>query len=99
MQFIITAHDYADGLSRRQAARESHLAALKKLKAEGRILYAAAMVNEAGDMVGSTMICDFSDRAALDAYLAAEPYVTQKVWDKITVTACRVPPIFTEVAA
>ena len=37
-------------------------------------------------MIGSVMILDFKNRRALDAYLAREPYVTESVWKKITVT-------------
>ena len=36
-------------------------------------------------MKGSALIMEFPDRAALDDYLAGEPYVVEGVWQKIVV--------------
>ena len=36
-------------------------------------------------MKGSALIMNFDSRAELDTYLAAEPYVIEKVWQKIEV--------------
>ena len=41
-------------------------------------------------MKGSVLILDFPDRAALDEYLANEPYVLEKVWEKIEVEVMNV---------
>lgn len=94
MQFIITAHDFPDALPRRMAVRQKHLDLVNIMRAEGKLLYAAALLNDNGDMAGSMMVCDFPDRAALDAYLAIEPYIHGKVWDKINIQTCKVPPSF-----
>jgi len=45
-------------------------------------------------MIGSTMIVDFESRKELDQYLESEPYVTGKVWQKIDITPCKIPPVF-----
>jgi uncharacterized protein YciI len=91
MPFIINAPDYPDALERRMAARQSHLDALAGLKAEGKVLYAAALLNDNGDMAGSVLVMDLPDRAAVDAWLTGEPYILQNVWDKdrLTVQACK----------
>ena len=34
-------------------------------------------------MKGSALIMDFESRKELDDYIANEPYVTEKVWEKI----------------
>ena len=34
-------------------------------------------------MKGSVLVMEFENRAALDAYLTSEPYVTEGVWEKI----------------
>ena len=41
-------------------------------------------------MKGSVLVVDFPDRAAVDAYLSSEPYVTEHVWERIGVEAMNV---------
>ena len=41
-------------------------------------------------MKGSALILEFENRAALDDYLAHEPYVTEGVWQKIEVETMNV---------
>jgi hypothetical protein len=86
MPFIVHAQDYADALPRRMENRAAHL---DRLKSSGKGLYAAALLNDKGDMFGSMLVLDFATRAEIDAFLADEPYITGKVWDKITVTPCK----------
>jgi uncharacterized protein len=40
-------------------------------------------------MVGSVLLVDFPDRAALDAWIQADPYVTGGVWAEIEVAPFR----------
>lgn len=96
MQFIVIGHDGKDegALERRMAAREAHLKVCAESVASGNQLIGAAMMDESGKMNGSVMVMDFPDRAALDAWLAREPYVSGKVWDKIEVIPCKVPDTF-----
>jgi len=96
MQFVVTAWDGTDpeALERRLAARPAHLELGRRLQAEGRRLFAAALLNEQGRMVGSVIVADVPDRAALDAWLAEEPYITGEVWERVEVRACRVSPNF-----
>ncbi len=42
-----------------------------------------AILDDDGRMIGSATIVEFPDRAAVDAWLARDPYVTGKVWQKI----------------
>jgi uncharacterized protein YciI len=91
MPFIVTAHDFPNALEKRMAARQAHLDALAGMKAEGKVLYAAALLNDNGDMAGSMLVVDLPDAAAIEAWLANEPYILQGVWDKsrITIQPCR----------
>ena len=43
------------------------------------------LLDDEGKMKGSALVMEFPDRAALDAYLANEPYVVENVWQKIEV--------------
>ena len=83
MQFIIRAYDGPDRLEKRMAVRPRHLEGMKTLGK--RVICAGGLLDEAGKMKGSVLVVDFEDRSALDAYLASEPYVVERVWEHIEV--------------
>ncbi len=92
-QWLVTAHDGDDpeAPARRQAARPAHLAFIAPMVERGEILLGGAILDEAGGgMVGSSVVAEFPDRAALDARLERDPYVTGGVWRKIEVRPFRV---------
>jgi len=91
MQFAIIARDdTAPGtLEKRLAAREKHLAGIHAMKAEGAILDGGALLDDGGTMVGSIVLCEFADRAALDAYVKREIYFTEGVWKDIDILPFR----------
>ena len=76
------------------AARDAHMALLEKHKAAGIVHYGAAILNESEKMIGSMMVVEYPDRAALNAWLVEEPYIIGKVWDKVAVQPCKVAPPF-----
>ncbi|MBR0384835.1 MAG: hypothetical protein IJH61_09160 [Eubacteriaceae bacterium] len=83
MQFLIKAYDGPDRLDRRMAARPDHLSGMRALGK--RVVFAGGLLDDAGNMKGSALVMDFPDRAALDAYLEKEPYVTAGVWETIDI--------------
>ena len=91
MQFLVIARDGRDeaALDRRMAARGLHFERLPKLLADGHVLMGGALLDDDGRMIGSTMLVDFADRAALDRWLAEEPYVTGNVWLDIEIVPFR----------
>lgn len=96
MQFIVTAWDHKDSSAskRRLDSREEHLALVVKMKEQGHDLFAAAMTDDEGVMIGSTMIVDFPSREDLDKWLEIEPYIINKVWEDINIQRCKVPDLF-----
>lgn len=96
MQFVITAYDGTDeqALERRLLAREAHLQSIEKNFHAGHHLYGAAILNDAGNMIGSMMVVDYPSREALDAWLNIEPYITGNVWQKIDIQPCNVAQLF-----
>ncbi len=96
MQFIVIAYDGTDdgALDRRLAAREAHLKLGDKMLADGQMLYAGAILDDEGKMIGSTIVCDFPSRKELDAWLEIEPYITGPVWKNIEIRLFRVGPSF-----
>jgi|GEM_PF-1921786 len=96
MYFLVTGHDYKDedSLNRRMKARGEHMAGIEAMLKDKTLLMACAMVNEDDQMCGSTMILDMENREAVDRYLDQEAYILQKVWERVEVTPCKVPPLF-----
>jgi hypothetical protein len=92
MQFVVTAFDGTDdgALQRRLAARAAHLKLAEGLTRDGRILLGGAILDDAGRMIGSTLIVDFPSRDALDAWLKTDPYTTGGVWKTVDVRPFRV---------
>ena len=80
MQYLVIAYDNANALERRLESRDEHVEGVRKLMAEGKIINAAALMEE-DVMVGSTLFIDFETDEALDAWLENEPYVKNNVWD------------------
>jgi uncharacterized protein YciI len=94
MQFLVLAYDAEDALERRKLAREEHLKLGDKMKAEGSLLYAAALLNDEGDMAGSAMVVEFASQEDISGWLDIEPYVQGHVWENVEIVACKVGPSF-----
>lgn len=91
MHFAIIARDSkAPGTrEKRLVSRPEHMEGLKIMKADGRVVDGGAMLDGDGNMVGSVMLLDFPDRAALDAYVATEPYKRDGVWGEVDIIEMR----------
>ncbi len=91
MQFLVVPKDGTDegALERRERTRPTHLESIQPLVDRGNVLVGGAILNEAGDMIGSMLLVEFADRADLDAWLDADPYVTEGVWREVEVTPFR----------
>lgn len=91
MQFLVLAYDGTDSEapSRRRAARGSHFEGIKPMVERGEFRAAGAILDDAGNMIGSALFAEFPSRAELDAWLEREPYVKQGVWKRIEVKPFR----------
>lgn len=93
MQFAVVAHDYKDdnSLERRMSVREEHLKNAGKLFAEGKLLFASALLDDDGTMNGSIMFAEFpSEEVLRNEWLDKEVYITGKVWEKVTIRKAKV---------
>ena len=82
-QFVITAYDGEGMLDKRMEVRPLHLEGMERLKEH--LIAAGGMLDDEGKLKGSVLIMEFQNREELDEYLANEIYVTEHVWEKITV--------------
>lgn len=96
MLFVVTAYDYTDpdAFNRRMALRPAHMANGEKMMRDGKFIFGGAILNDNNKMVGGVLVVDFNSREEVDAWLEVEPYVTEKVWEKIEVNRFLVPPQF-----
>ena len=89
--FVVIARDGTDegAKGRRRAARPAHLERSAPLVQRGGILLGGAILDEAGEMVGSVVLFDLPTREDVDAWVAEDPYVTGGVWQEIEVQPFR----------
>jgi uncharacterized protein YciI len=95
MQFILIAFDGTDpgALERRMKCRPEHLEKIGYVKKAGKFLCGGAIMNDEGTMIGSMILYEVADRAELDRMLLDEPYIYNKVWEKIDIRPFRMAKI------
>jgi uncharacterized protein YciI len=87
MQFILIAFDGTDteALDRRMKSRPEHLEKISYAKKDGKFLCGGAILNDEGTMIGSMILYEVENRTELDRLLLNEPYIYNKVWEKIDI--------------
>ena len=80
MQYLVIAYDNEGVLDKRLEVRDAHMAATKQLMKEGKIIDAAALIEE-DQMVGSTLFVNFENDDEINTWLENEPYVVNGVWN------------------
>ena len=83
MQYLIKAYDGDNAQEKRMAVRPKHLENIAEMMEH--VICAGGLLDEEGSMIGSVLIMKFDDRAQLDNYLHTEPYLTEKVWEKVEI--------------
>ena len=96
MNFVVNGYDFTDdkALERRMSVREQHMATILEMKNSGKIVFAAAKIDKKGNMCGSTIYLEVESEDEVERYLDKEVYISGKVWDKVTVEICKIPPLF-----
>jgi uncharacterized protein YciI len=87
-QFLVIAYDAKDGeaMHRRSNARAAHFEQVKAMVATGQMICGGGIMAEDDERpVGSAVFVEFATRAELDGWLAREPYMVQKVWDRVEI--------------
>jgi uncharacterized protein YciI len=91
MLYIIHAPDKADSKDRRAATRPRHLEYWGK-DAPLKVILAGPMIDEAtGDMKGSMLIVEADSIGAVKQAANADPYWTEGVFERMDITAVRLP--------
>lgn len=92
MQFILIAYDSTDpgALDHRMKVRPEHLEKIAKIKKDGQYIYGGAILDDSEKMIGSMILYNVENRAELDKILLNEPYINDKVWERIEIRPFRV---------
>lgn len=95
MGYAVLAYDGEDdgALARRMAVRDRHLEVITAWAADGRLALGVPLFTNEGRIAGSLMLLEVPDQAGVDAYLAAEPFAREKVWQRVTVHPFRIAPL------
>ena len=86
--FVMTCTDHKDALDRRMAARPAHLDYIKAHLAMLKV--AGPLLDDDGQMAGSFFIIEAENKAAVEAFNAADPYVLADVFESVDIRAVRV---------
>ena len=78
MLYVIYAEDTADSLEKRNAVRPAHLARLKLLHEEGRLIIA-------GPMPAVDSIAEFPSLEAAQSWAQDDPYIAAGVYSQVAV--------------
>lgn len=85
MLFALMCLDKPDAMELRLATRERHLAYVRDNAAAVKV--AGPLLDDAEQMAGSFFILDLPDKAAAEAFSAADPYTQAGLWGSVTLRA------------
>ena len=91
MWYAIIGTDRKDSLKARLEARPAHLARLQALRDAGRLRLAGPFPSIDSEdpgpagFSGSLIVAEFESLAAATSWIEGDPYVTQKVFARVTV--------------
>lgn len=68
--------------------RPEHFRVGDDLIESGNMWWGGSLRDENNKMIGSVLMMNFPSRKELDKWLEREPYVTEKVWEKIEIQRC-----------
>jgi hypothetical protein len=85
--FVIYCKDKPGALETRMATRPTHL---DYLNAAGLVKAAGPLLSDAGDPIGSLLIVEAEDKAAVQTFLDNDPYTLAGIFESAEIQAWRV---------
>jgi uncharacterized protein YciI len=87
MQFMAYCLDKPGALEIRMANRPMHVEYLTSYN--DKLLFAGPLLDDKEAMIGSLLVLDVADRAAMDAFLKNDPYAKAGLFQSVTVHGTR----------
>ena len=87
MPYFIYAEDKDGAIETRKANRDAHIAYIKE-NYNDKMLAAGPILSDDGEMmIGSVILIDLPDRAAVDAFCKNDPYAQAGLFESVTIKA------------
>jgi uncharacterized protein YciI len=87
MQFMAYCLDKSGALEVRMAARPKHVEYLASYS--DKILFAGPLLDDKEGMIGSLLVLELADRAAMDTFLKGDPYAQAGLFQSVAVHGIR----------
>ena len=84
MLFIVSGRDHADGLEHRLAIRPRHRSYYESLGDD--LILSGPYLDATGEPIGSMIIIRRTSQGAAEAFVNADPFVTEGVFQSVTVS-------------
>ena len=84
MLFIVSGRDHKGGLAHRLAIRPLHRAHYEALGDD--LVLSGPYLDATGEPIGSMIVIRRESQEAAEAYVAADPFVTEGVFDSLSVS-------------
>lgn len=81
MLFVIIGYDGPGGEAKRKIHRPAHLANLKPLDEQGRVILAGPLTDKAG----SLLVLDFKTQEEAERFAHTDPYTVQGIFERVEV--------------
>jgi uncharacterized protein len=81
MLFVIIGYDGPEGETKRKIHRPAHLANLKSLDEQGRVILAGPLTDKAG----SLLVLDFETQEEAERFAHTDPYTVQGIFERVEV--------------
>lgn len=86
-RYVLIGRDGSRGLELRKQHRTAHLANLRPLAEQGRVVYAGPLLDDGGAPCGSVVIFEAESLEAARRFAAADPYVVHGIFERWEVHA------------
>ncbi len=88
MLFVIHALDRAGALPQRLAHYDAHKAFLSDAEQHGVhiVMSGPLSADDGTTMIGSLLVVDAPDRAAVERFNGADPFHAAGIWERVTIT-------------
>lgn len=84
--FCVHALDRPGRLADRQRLREGHRARLRFHDQPVVVRTGGPLLDDEGTMIGTMLVIEADSRAAVEAYLAGDPYMLENLFETVTIT-------------
>ena len=84
MAYLITCKDKEDSIELRLSTREEHIKYLKKIKK--KLILAGPILDKNDNPVGTVLIVDFDELAAVKKFLYDDPYSKVNLFQEVEIT-------------